>query len=259
MELLISAFHTILYQPLFNALILLYQYLPGHDFGIAVIVLTALIRIILYPLMVKSIKSQKILAGLQPKIQEIQQKYKDDKGKQSREMMMLYQKEKINPFGGCLPLLIQLPILIALYRVFWQGLRPEEMANLYSFVPNPGAIDPTFFGIINLAEASLGLAVLAGILQFFQTKMLTLPAAVKTAKKKDQMSQFSGMMQKQMLYFFPIFTVFILWKLPSAIGLYWIITSLFSIGQQYLIFKPHTPGEKPSASYGTGKSLPSEK
>jgi YidC/Oxa1 family membrane protein insertase len=236
MNLFISAFNTILYQPLFNALVLLYQYLPGRDFGIAVIVLTVLIRIVLYPLMVKSIKSQKILSELQPKIQEIQQKFKNDKEKQTKEMMALYQREKINPFGGCLPLLIQLPILIALYRVFWKGLQPEAMSHLYSFVPNPGLIDPTFLGLINLAEASLVLAVIAGILQFFQSKML-MPKTKKVKQGGGQMAQFSEMMQKQMLYFFPIFTVFILWRLPSAIGLYWIITALFSIGQQYLIMR----------------------
>jgi len=237
MEIFTSAFHTLLYQPLFNALIFLYQFLPGKDFGVAVIVLTIIIRIILYPLMLKSIKSQKALAELQPQIQEIQQKYKNDKEKQGKEMMALYQKEKINPLGGCLPLLLQLPILFALYRVFWKGLEPESMSSLYSFIPSPEAINPTFLGIINLAEPSLVLAVLAGILQFFQTKMLT-PKNKKTPAKGDQMAQFSNMMQKQMLYFFPLFTVFILWKLPAAIGVYWTITALFSIFQQYLIMKP---------------------
>jgi YidC/Oxa1 family membrane protein insertase len=237
MEFLIDAFHTILYQPLFNALILIYQYLPGHDFGIAVIILTIIIRVLLYPLMIKSIKSQKILTDLQPKIQEIQSKYKEDKERQAKEMMALYQKEKINPFGGCLPLLFQLPILIALYRVFWRGFQPEMMSNLYDFVPHPGVIDPNFLGIVNLGETSIAIALLAGISQFFQTKMIT-PKTKKTRAKEGEMTaQFSGMMQKQMLYFFPIFTVFILWKLPAAIGLYWIVTALFSIGQQYLIFR----------------------
>lgn len=237
MDFLISAFNTILYQPLFNALVFLYEYLPGHDFGIAVIVLTIIIRLILYPLMVKSIKSQKILSELQPKIKEIQQKYKDDKEKQTKEMMALYQKEKINPFGGCLPLLVQLPILIALYRVFWKGLQPEAMAMLYSFVPNPGAIDPMFLGIINLGQGNVVLAIVAGITQFVQSKML-MPKTKKKEQGKGQMGQFSEMMQKQMLYFFPVFTVLILLRLPSAIAVYWIVTALFSIGQQYLVLKP---------------------
>jgi len=241
----ISAFNTILYQPLFNALVFLYQFLPGKDFGLAIIVLTVIIRIILYPLMLKSIKSQKILSELQPKIQEIQQKYKNDKEKQTKEMMSLYQREKINPFGGCLPLLIQLPILIALFRVFSRGLEPGAISHLYSFVSDPGKINPMFFGLINLAESNLGLAIFAGISQFFQSKMLMLknlrsPAGGGEIKKTDKTAQFSNIMQKQMLYFFPIFTVLILLRLPSAIALYWLVTALFSIFQQYLIIKPST-------------------
>ncbi len=236
MELLINTFNIVLYQPLFNALVFLYQYLPGHDFGVAVIILTALIRLILYPSMVQSIKSQKILSELQPKMREIQERFKNDKQKQTKEIMALYQKEKINPLGGCLPLLIQLPILFALYRVFWKGLEKSEMGYLYNFIPHPEMINPNFLGVMNLADPNLVLAVLAGIAQFFQTKMLT-PRG-QSIKSKDTMTDFSNKFQKQMLYFFPVFTIFILWKLPAAIGLYWITTSLFSIIQQYLILRP---------------------
>jgi len=234
MNFFIQGFTVLLYNPLFNALVLLYLYLPGHDFGIAVIVLTVLIRIVLYPLMVKSLKSQKALSELQPKMQEIQEKHKNDKEAQTKEMMALYQREKINPFGGCLPLLIQLPILIALYQVFWKGLGPETMHHLYGFIPNPGTINTSFLGLINLTEPSILLAILSGIIQFFQTKIMT-PQKKNIQGKKDQMSQFSDLMQKEMLYFFPILTVFILWKLPSAIGIYWIVTGLFSIYQQILV------------------------
>lgn len=240
MSLLIDAFNLILYKPLFNALILLYEYLPGHDFGIAVIALTVLIRLILYPVMIRSIKSQKQLQEVQPKIQEIQNKYKQDKEKQARATMELYQKEKINPFGGCFPLLIQLPILIALYRVFWHGFQAEQMVNLYQFVSHPGIIDPNFLGIMNLSEGNVVLAFFAGITQYFQTKTLTSRTPKTKQKDKGQMAQFSRMMQKQMLYFFPAFTVLILLRLPAAIGLYWVVTALFSIFQQYLIYKPRT-------------------
>jgi len=233
--LLKSLFKAVLYQPLLNLLILFYIYLPGHDFGIAIIVLTIAIRLVLYPLMAQSIRSQKVLSELQPKIRELQKKYKDDKEKQVKETMDLYKEAKINPFGSFLPLLIQLPILIALYQVFWKGLQPGSMSNLYSFVPNPGVIDPTFLGLINLSEASIILAFIAGITQFVQTKMMT-PAA-KTDKGQKASSQISDRMQNQMLYMLPIFTVFILWKLPAAIGIYWIVTSLFSIVQQYFILK----------------------
>jgi len=238
--LLISVFNLILRQPLFNALIFLYEYLPGHDFGIAVIALTVLIRILIYPAMIQSIRSQKQLQEIQPKIQEIQKKYKDDKQKQAKETMVLYQKQKVNPFSGCLPLLIQLPILIALFLVFRTlqgGLDSVELSSLYSFISSPGNIaEPMFLGLINLANPHFGLAIAAGIVQFFQTKMMT-PKTKKT-ELKEGIGQFSQMMQKQMLYFFPFFTVLILWRLPAAIGIYWIVTALFSIGQQHLIYKP---------------------
>jgi len=233
MSILITAFNTILYRPLLNALILLYQYIPGHDFGLAVIVLTILIKFLFYPLGVKAIKSQKALSILQPKIKEIQEKYKDNKEQQTKEIMGLYKREKINPFSGCLPLLIQLPVLIALYRVFWSGLQAEQMVLLYSFVPFPGVIDPTFFGIVNLANPNMVIAFLAGIFQFVQVKMAA--PKPKEGKKKD--SSFAGQMQKQMLYFMPAFMVLILFRLPSAVGLYWLTTTLFTIIQQYVILK----------------------
>lgn len=248
---MVNIFNLVLYQPLLNFLILLYEYIPGHDFGLAVIVLTVFIRFLIYPLGIKAIQSQKSLQELQPKIQEIQKEYGNNKEKQSQALMEFYKKEKINPFSGCLPLLIQFPILIALYQVFMKGFRPEELLKLYNFVPNPGEISPLFLGLVNLSQPNIILAVLAGIVQFFQMKMITpqqlAEGQASKKQKTDQMSQFANMMQKQMLYFFPIFTVFILWQLPSAIGLYWVVTALFSVGQQYFIFKPST-----KAKLGTG-------
>lgn len=230
-----SIFNTILCQPLFNGLIVLYIFLPGHDFGLSIIILTLIIRVILYPVMASSIKTQRVMAEIQPKIKELQQKFKNDKERLMKETMALYKENKLNPFGGLLPLLIQLPILFALYRVFWKGLNPGEMANLYSFVPNPGSIDPTFLGLLNLNQPSLILAVIAGVAQFFQAKMMT--ARQKPTDKNDRSANLSSMMGKQMLYFMPLFTVIILWKLPAAIGLYWIATSLFTILQQKIILR----------------------
>jgi len=233
MDFLITAFNTILYRPLFNALVLLYEYLPGKDFGAAIIVLTALIRILLFPFGRKALKSQKALSELQPKVKEIQEKFKDDKEKQTKEIMELYKREKINPFSGCLPLLIQFPILIALYRVFWRGLQKEQLVFLYGFVSAPEIINSMFFGLIDLSQPNIVLAILAGVFQFIQTKMLT----PKTKKNSAGGAGFSDAMQKQMQYLFPILTVIILLRLPSALGLYWLATTLFTIAQQYFLFK----------------------
>ena len=194
--------------------------------------MTVLVRVALYPLNLQAIRAQKALQEIQPKIQEIQKKYKDDKEKLAKATLELYQKGKVNPLSGCLPLLIQLPVLIALFWVFQKGLNPEEMTNLYSFVPKPSQITPFFFSILDLSKPYIPLAILAGVFQFLQTKMM-MPKTQKTGGKSDM----ATMMQSQMTIIFPFFTFILLLKLPSAIALYWLITSLFSIFQQYLILK----------------------
>ncbi len=240
MDVLINFFHVALYQPLFNLLILLYQFLPGKDFGIAIVALTILIKLALYPLGSEAIKIQKAVQDLQPKVKELQEKYKNDKQKQATEVMDLYKQARVNPFSGLVLSLVQVPILIALWRIFWRGFQPEQLNDIYSFLPAPDFIDPMFLGILNLGEPSVALALMAGIGQFFQAKTMT-PATKNTGRnKKDAQAQMSSMMQKQMLYFFPLFTVMILWKLPSALALYWIVTSLFSTFQQKSLLKNNT-------------------
>ena len=241
-ESIASFFYVILYQPLFNSLVLLYNYIPGHDFGIAIIFLTIIIRIILFPISVKATNSQKGLQELQPKILELQKKYKDDKEKQARETLELYKKEKINPFSGILLAFIQLPILIALYQVFWNGLKPAELKGLYGFVSNPGVINAVSLHIINLSKPNILLAVLAGLTQYIQTKMM-FPKNVKKSGEHSKESDISNIMQKQMIYFMPVFTVIILISLPSALGLYWTVSGLFTIAQQYFIFKKNKESE----------------
>src|SRR3989338_47130 len=224
-------FYLILYQPLFNILVLLCKYLPWNDLGLAIITLTVLIKLALYPLGAKAIKSQKALAKIQPKIKEIQEKFKSDKEAQSRETLALYKREKINPFSGIAVLLIQLPILIALYQLFWKGIGPDQMNNLYAFMSFSGQVNLNFLGFLNLGGPNWAIALIAGVLQYWQAKML---APKKTQKKT---SDFSDQMQKQITIFMPGFTFLLLLSIPSALGLYWITTTLFTIIQQYFVFK----------------------
>ena len=231
LDLIINSYNIAIYQPLFNALVFLYGIIPGKDFGIAVIALTVLVRIVFYPLSAKGMVAQKKLAELQPKIKELQKKFKEDKERMARETMDMYKRSGVNPFAGFLPLLVQLPILFALYRLFLGGLDPEQFSFLYSFVPNPGVIDPSFLGILDLSETSIILALVAGAAQFWQTRY-----SFMSAKKTDG-KDFSSRMQKQMMYFFPIITILIVSRFPAAIGLYWIATSLFSVFQQYRVNK----------------------
>lgn len=233
-----NLFNAVLYQPLFNGLILLYQYLPGHDLGVAIIVLTLIIKIVLWPLAAKGFQSQRALNKLQPKMKEVQERFKNNKEEQAKAVMALYKEEKINPFSGFLTLIVQLPILWALFRVFINGFGEEQLKFLYPLTQGVGQINTSFLGLIDLSQPSVILAILTGVLQFVQSKMTFPKQSQKTQSEKPQ---FSSMMQKQMLYLLPFFTVFILWRLPSAVALYWLTTTIFTILQQYIILKKHEP------------------
>lgn len=223
-------FHLILTKPLFNILIWFYNVVPGHDLGLAIIALTLLIRLVLVPSFQKSLRSQKELQQLQPKLNEIREKHKNDKEAQTKAIMEFYKEHKVNPFSSCLPLLIQLPILLALYRVFFKGLDGQVGSELYSFVADPGKINTVFLGLVELTRPNFLFAFLAGALQFIQSKMI----APKTQSTPDKTA---AMMNIQFTYFMPILTIFIAMKLPAGLSLYWAVTTLFAIGQQYYIIK----------------------
>jgi len=231
-------FTTFLYQPLLNLLVFIYNVIPGHDLGIAILILTAIIRLILYPLSARSVKSQRALQSLQPKLDKIKAKYKGEKEKQSRAIMHFYKKNKINPLSSCLPLLIQFPVLIAIYRVLRDGINnPESLNLLYSFVQNPGKLNASLLGIINLGERNVYLAVLAGAAQFWQSRMLLKSKKNKKGGQQGNMGNIARNMSNQMIYVMPIFTVFIAMSFPAGLALYWFATTIFSIIQQWFIFR----------------------
>lgn len=209
-------FRTFLIDPLHQALILLYNTVAFHDLGLAIILLTFLIRLILFPLFYKSAKSQLILQKLQPEIQRIQHDHKDNKEKQAQAMMALYKDNRVNPFSSFLVILIQLPVLIALYQVF-----------LGSF----SEINTLFAGLIDLKTRSIVIVVLAAAFQYLQG-WLTLPKLDK-GKELSSIEKFG----RQMVYFSPAITVMVLMSLPAAVGLYWTATSVFSVFQQIYINK----------------------
>ncbi len=224
-----TLYTEILYRPLFNAVVFLYDVLPGHDFGFAIIALTTLIRILFFPLSIKTVRSQKAMNLLSPKLKEIKEKFKDDKAAQSVETMKLYKENNINPLAGCLPLLIQLPILIALYQAFIAGLKPENLALLYKFVTNPGIINKTSFGFIDITSKMPLLAVFAGAAQFFQAWV------TKAQNQGSSPNKEMAALNSQMLYFFPIMIIVIGWNLPAGLVLYWVTTTAFSILEQLYI------------------------
>lgn len=201
--------------------------MPSHDLGLAIVALTVIIRLIFLPLSIKSQRSQRALNAINPKIQALKEKFKNDQAAQGAAMMALYKENKINPIAGCIPLIIQLPILIALYRAFIAGLNPQSLSMLYPFVHNPGIINSLFLGFLNIGSKNVVLALIAGVLQFLQARQSM--AYMKTSGAANP--QLSAL-NSQMLYFFPIMIVIIGWNLPAGLILYWITTTLFSIGEQ---------------------------
>lgn len=233
-------FNEFLYRPLLNLLIWLYQVIPGGDLGLSIVVLTILIRVLLLPFTHKALCSQRELQRIQPELFKIQKKYKGNREKQAQEIMKLYQSRGVNPLGGCLPMLIQLPILIALFRVFI-NLKDTALNGLYSFVPNPGTINSSFLGLVDLSQPHFGLAFLAGLFQYFQSRL----AFSKKGSAALMQSQkgLSQVMTTQMIYFMPVLTVLIAMRLPAALALYWAASTLFAVGQELYLHKFIT--EKP--------------
>lgn len=230
-------FTVILYQPLFNLLIFLTWLIPGHSIGWAIIGLTIIIRLLLLPSSLKTLEHQHRLRSLQPKIDELKDKHKDDKAAHSKAVMELYAAEKVSPFGGCLPMLIQLPVIIVLYQVFLHGLTTTGDDLLYSFTPHLAAINPHWFGLDLLKPERIVIPILAAGLQYYQAWQM-MKLAPSPTNKSDDMSQ---TMSKQMMYFTPVMTYLITLRLPAALGLYWVATTVFMVAQQWWFIRQPTP------------------
>lgn len=240
-------FLHILYQPMFNLLVGLYDLIP--NMGVVIIFVTIIIRILLFPLYQKQLKAQRSLQNLNPELEAIKVKYKDDKEAQSKAMMEFYKEKKVNPLSSCLPLLIQLPILIALYQVFMSGLQNPDFTLLYSFIKTPESLSPMFFGSINLATTgNWVLAILAGATQMWQTwmmmpkkdtkkKEIVLGADGKPVKKQSTPEELTQAMNRNMMFFMPLLTVWFAFQFPAGLALYWVVTTLFAIAQQAFILK----------------------
>ncbi len=238
-------FDNFIYWPIYNLLIFIYNVVPFHDFGVAIILVTIIIKFLLLPLSKKQIETQKKMQELQPKIKEIQEKYKNDKEKQSRALMEFYKVNKANPFSGCLPMIFQLVFLIAIYRVLFNISQNDLMVNsadLYGFIYNPGQINRFFLGLMDLSKevnfgnfsagslTHMAIVIAAAGAQYIQTKMLM--AKQLAAPAKDGAMDFAQIMSKQMLYLAPAMTLFIGIKFPAGLALYWLVSTLFMIAQQ---------------------------
>jgi YidC/Oxa1 family membrane protein insertase len=225
-------YHTLFFDPLYNLLIFLFSTFSWVDAGIAVILLTILVRLIIFPLSKKAVLTQVRMAEIGPDLAEIKEKYKDNTEEQAKMTLALYREKGVNPFSGILIIIIQLPIILSLYQIFLHF--PEVNPNLlYSFIMVPEHINTLFLGFLEITAKSVPLALFAAISTFFQFKVsMKGQAKPKGNSFGDNLTR---SMQTQMKYFFPVIVFFISYNISGAIALYWLTTNLFSIAQELFI------------------------
>jgi len=235
-----SLWNTIFYEPIYNALIFIINTVTFGDVGFAIIILTIVVKLILSPLTKKSIKSQILMKKMEPELKKIKKEF-PDKQEQAKKTFELYKKYGTNPFSGCLVILLQLPVIFALYYVFYKELSLNT-EQIYSFIQIPQSLHTQFLGLININGKSIVLALLAGVSQFIQGYLATpikpktevLPAgAVKEPKTFQE--QLADSMQMNVRYVLPVFIAFIAYQISAAVALYWITSNIFTIVQEWYI------------------------
>lgn len=230
-----NIWNIVLYHPLINALAFLVSIVPGGDIGLAVVILTILVKIILFPLSQKSIQSQAQMSLLAPELNKIKGSGKS-KEEQARLTFELYKTHKTNPFSGCLLVLIQIPIIFALYYVFFKGIHFES-GVLYSFIHVPEHVNMVFLGILDISGRSLFLAILAGVSQYLQAYFMPKTAPNTSTTPGSFSESFTKSMSMQMKYIFPFVVAFIAYRISGAVALYWITSNIFAMGQQIYVNK----------------------
>jgi YidC/Oxa1 family membrane protein insertase len=231
-----TLFNLVFYNPLYNGLIFLIAILPYKDVGIAVILFTILIKLILFPLTKSSLITQIKMRTLEPQMKEIRDKYKDNREELARKTLEFYRENKIKPFSSFLLVLIQFPIIIALYFVFLKaGLPNVNTELLYSFVPVPMEINMKFLGLIDIVQPSIILGAIAAVTQYIQARLSLppLPDRKNSGKEKSSFGEdFAHSMNLQMKYVFPVIVFISSFYFSGAIALYWLTGNIFTIGQE---------------------------
>jgi YidC/Oxa1 family membrane protein insertase len=230
-------FNLLFFNPIYNGLIFLMTVFSWMDLGVAIIVITIIVKLIIFPLKKKSIKLQIIQKKIEPELKKIKEEFKDNKEEQARKIMDLYKEKGLNPLSSILIMFIQIPIIFALYFVFLKGGLPEINTDiLYSFIQSPNGVNTFFIGLVNMMDKSLILAILAGISQYIQIQLILPKVDFKNnGKKRDFKEDLMKSMNLQMKFVMPIIIVVIAYNLPSAIALYWLTSNIFMISQEIFV------------------------
>lgn len=229
---------TIFYQPIYNALIFIMDKVTFGDIGFAIILLTIIVKLILAPLTRKSIRSQILMKKMEPELKQIKKDF-PNKEEQAKKTFELYKKYGTNPFSGCLVILIQLPVIFALYYVFYKGITVDQ-SLIYSFINIPEISHTKFLNLIEMSSKNIPLAIITGLSQFVQG-YLSIPLKTKEQKEENKGKQpdfqeaLSNSMQTNIKYILPVFIAFVAYQTSAAVALYWITSNIFTIVQEWFI------------------------
>lgn len=232
--------HTFFFDPVYNGLIFFITVVPGGDVGLAIIATVIVVKTILLPLSIKAAKTQRIMREIEPKLKEIKERLKDNREEQARAMMAVYTEAGMNPFASIFLLLLQIPIVIALYFSVYSGggiALPEINTEiLYAFITSPVSVSMNFLGLIDITGRSFLLALLAAVTQFYQIKLSLpeLPPRDPNAAP-DMKEDFMRNMQLQMRYVMPVIIFGAAYFISAAIALYFLVSNVVGIAQELYI------------------------
>jgi YidC/Oxa1 family membrane protein insertase len=252
--------HTFFFDPVYNSLVFFIDVVRGGDVGLAIICTVVLVKIVLLPLSLKAARTQLVMRELEPKLAKIKEDYKDKRDIQAIKTMELFKEARINPLSSIGLLFLQLPIIFALYFAVYSGggvaLPGINVALLYSYIPTPDTVNTVFLGVTEILKpavtqipvfifedvsipvkvAGLFFALLAGITQFIHTRLSLPPLKPQVAGAAPNFKDdFARSMQLQMRYVMPVIIVVVAYSLSTAIALYFTISNIMSIAQEYIV------------------------
>lgn len=279
-------FDTLIVQPIFNLLVLIYALLPGHNFGIALILFTIIVRLLMWPLVKKQLHQVKVMRRIQPELKKIKAATKGDRQKESLMTMALYKEYGVNPFSSIGVLLLQLPILIGLYSGLTKIVKDPETLVTFAYGPiqnlswmqhlaeNIKAFDSTLFGIVDLTRAAIGangiywpamiIVAASAVIQFYQSKQLAptdkearklrdILKAAGEGKQADQ-SEVNASISRTTIYLLPAMVFIFTVNLASALSLYWLVGGLVAFIQQSIILRDDKDELMATSSKGKTKT-----
>lgn len=235
-----TIWHTFFFDPIYNTLVFFINHVPHGDVGLAIVSTVFLVKLVLLPLSIKAVKTQKVMREIEPKLKEVKEKYKEDREAQAKALMEVYSEAGLNPFASIFLVFLQIPIIIALYFSVYSGggvaLPDINTEILYSFIEAPLTITMNFLGLIDITGRSVFLALGAGLTQYIYVN-LSMPKM----KPRDPdaapsiKDEFMRNMQTQMKYVMPIIITVVAYTISAAIALYFVVSNLAAIAQEYLV------------------------